>query len=105
MADWIAAGRTPFGYMEYMAERPRSHGLFGDEDCVDMNAVGQSVLEHPQPPVDGGLDRCGENTVHLSGQESQIQKKLQIEVTQGPYPPVPKLWDDVFGPKRRDYDE
>jgi len=36
---------------------------------------------------------------------SQIQKKLQIEVTQGPYPPVPKLWDDVFGPKRRDYDE
>ena len=26
----------PAGYMEYMAERPRSHGLFGDEDNVDM---------------------------------------------------------------------
>jgi len=26
----------PSGYMGYMAERPRSHGLFGDEDNVDM---------------------------------------------------------------------
>ena len=25
----------PSGYMEYMLERPRSHGLFGDEDCAD----------------------------------------------------------------------
>lgn len=29
----------PSGYMEYMAERPRSHGLFGDEDGVDLNAT------------------------------------------------------------------
>ena len=27
----------PSGYMEYMAERPRSHGLFGDADRVDLN--------------------------------------------------------------------
>lgn len=37
----------PAGYMEYMAERPRSHGLFGDEDCVDMNAVAQELNEYP----------------------------------------------------------
>ena len=37
----------PAGYMEYMAERPRSHGLFGDEDCVDMNAVAQELNKYP----------------------------------------------------------
>ena len=37
----------PAGYMEYMTERPRSHGLFGDEDCVDMNAVAQELNEYP----------------------------------------------------------
>ena len=37
----------PAGYMEYMAECPRSHGLFGDEDCVDMNAVAQELNEYP----------------------------------------------------------
>ena len=29
----------PSGYMEYMAERLRSHGLFGDEDNVDLNSA------------------------------------------------------------------
>ncbi len=29
----------PSGYMEYMADRPRSHGLFGDEDNVALNAA------------------------------------------------------------------
>ena len=37
----------PAGYMEYMLERPRSHGLFGDEDGVDMNAVAQEVNKYP----------------------------------------------------------
>lgn len=37
----------PAGYMEYMAERPRSHGLFGDEDCVDMDAVVKELNEYP----------------------------------------------------------
>ena len=37
----------PSGYMEYMTERPRSHGLFGDEDCVDMDAVAQELNEYP----------------------------------------------------------
>ena len=37
----------PSGYMEYMLERPRSHGLFGDEDCVDMNAVAQELNKYP----------------------------------------------------------
>ncbi len=27
--------QQPSGYMEYMAERPRSHGLFGDEAHVE----------------------------------------------------------------------
>ena len=37
----------PSGYMEYMAERPHSHGLFGDEDNVDMNAAMKELNEHP----------------------------------------------------------
>ena len=37
----------PSGYMEYMAERPRSHGLFGDEDAVDMSAAMKELNEYP----------------------------------------------------------
>jgi len=37
----------PSGYMEYMADRPRSHGLFGDEDCVDMDAAAKELNEYP----------------------------------------------------------
>ena len=37
----------PFGYMEYMAERPRSHGLFSDEDSVDMDAAMKELNEYP----------------------------------------------------------
>lgn len=37
----------PAGYMEYMAERPRSHGLFGDEDNVDLNSAMQELNEYP----------------------------------------------------------
>ena len=36
----------PSGYMNYMAERPRSHGLFGDEDNVDMDTVMQELNEY-----------------------------------------------------------
>ena len=35
------------GYIEYMAERPRSHGLFGDEKNVDMDAVMKELNEYP----------------------------------------------------------
>ena len=37
----------PAGYMEYMAERPRSHGLFGDEDAVNMDAAMNELNEYP----------------------------------------------------------
>ena len=37
----------PAGYMEYMAERPRSHGLFGDENNVDMDAAMKELNEYP----------------------------------------------------------
>ena len=37
----------PSGYMEYMAERPCSHGLFGDEDNVDLNAAMKELNEYP----------------------------------------------------------
>ncbi len=33
--------------MGYMAERPRSHGLFGDEDHVDLNAAMRELNEYP----------------------------------------------------------
>ena len=36
----------PSGYMEYMAERPRSHGLFGDKDNVDMDAAVKELNEY-----------------------------------------------------------
>jgi len=37
----------PAGYMEYMKERPRSHGLFGDEDSVDMDAAMEELNQYP----------------------------------------------------------
>ncbi len=37
----------PSGYMEYMAQRPRSHGLFGDQDAVDLSSAIQEVNEYP----------------------------------------------------------
>ena len=37
----------PAGYMEYMTERPRSHGLFGDEDNVDMGAAMKELNQYP----------------------------------------------------------
>ena len=37
----------PSGYMEYMTERPRSHGLFSDKDNVDMDAVMKELNEYP----------------------------------------------------------
>lgn len=37
----------PSGYIEYMAERPRSHGLFGDADRVDLSKAIREVNEYP----------------------------------------------------------
>lgn len=37
----------PSGYMEYMAERPRSHGLFGDQDTIDLTSAIREVNEYP----------------------------------------------------------
>lgn len=37
----------PSGYMGYMAERLRSHGLFGDEDNVNLDAAMQELNEYP----------------------------------------------------------
>jgi hypothetical protein len=37
----------PPGYMEYMSERPCSHGLFSDENNVDMDTVIQELNEYP----------------------------------------------------------
>ena len=36
----------PSGYMEYMAERPHSHGLFGDEDNVNLNSAMKELNEY-----------------------------------------------------------
>ncbi len=38
--------QLPSGYMEYMAERPRTHGLFGDEDNVDLDAVTSELNDY-----------------------------------------------------------
>ena len=37
----------PSGYMEYMAERPHSHGLFSDRDNIDLASAIQEVNEYP----------------------------------------------------------
>ncbi len=37
----------PSGYMEYMAGRPRSHGLFGDEEDIDLEKAIAEVNEYP----------------------------------------------------------
>ena len=37
----------PSGYVKYMAERPRSHGLFGDEENVDIDAAMKELNQYP----------------------------------------------------------
>ena len=37
----------PSGYMEYMVQRPHSHGLFGDKEDVDLTAAIQEVNQYP----------------------------------------------------------
>ena len=37
----------PSGYMEYIAQRPHSHGLFGDQDTVDLTSAIREVNEYP----------------------------------------------------------
>lgn len=39
--------QQPNRYIEYMAQRPRSHGLFGDADRVDLGKAIQEVNEYP----------------------------------------------------------
>ena len=46
----------PSGYMEYMTERPRSHGLFGDEDHVDLDAANTLAISgHTSSPSSGRM--------------------------------------------------
>ena len=35
------------GYLEYMDQRPRSHGLFGDEDVVDLDKAMSEMEDYP----------------------------------------------------------
>ncbi len=39
--------QSPSGYMEYMAQRPRSHGLFGDEDSIGMTEAVKELDGYP----------------------------------------------------------
>ncbi len=36
-------------YMKYIAERPRSHGLFSADESTDLNAVMEEVSSHHAP--------------------------------------------------------
>ena len=58
----------PSGYMEYMAERPRSHGLFGDEDNVDMDANTPATSGHTSSPSSGRTLNGWDTTTPLSGE-------------------------------------
>lgn len=37
----------PSGYMEYMESPPPSHGLFGDEDRLDIDAALKELNQYP----------------------------------------------------------
>ncbi len=39
--------QQPSGYMEYIADRPHSHGLFGDEDEINLDAAMRETNEYP----------------------------------------------------------
>ena len=46
IATWDGVELLPSGYMEYMAQRPRSHGLFSSADGVDLYAAMDEVERH-----------------------------------------------------------
>ena len=78
------------------AVRPRVAKYTKDEEEQD-----KSVASYAAPLVTSARSA---GSLRETGMGSKAEKKPQIEVAQGLYPPVSRFWDDVFGPKRRDYD-
>ena len=67
----------------------------------DEGEQDKSVASYAAPLVTSARSA---GNLRETGARSQTERKAQIEVAQGLYPPVSRFWDDVFGPKRRDYD-
>ena len=73
----------PSGYAEYMSERPRSHGLFGDEDHVDLKKV---TVE---------LDACEKNVwTHIVSLKREDAARLGYDNA--------KAWRDLIRAHRND---
>lgn len=73
----------PSGYAEYMSERPRSHGLFGDEDHVDLKKVTSE------------LDACEKNVwTHIVSLKREDAARLGYDNA--------KAWRDLIRAHRND---
>lgn len=66
----------PSGYMEYMADRPRSHGLFSDEDDVDLDAAMKEVNEYPGNIWTHIISLKRENAVRLGYDHAEQWRNL-----------------------------
>ena len=73
----------PFGYAEYMSERPHSHGLFGDEDHVDLKKITAE------------LDACEKNVwAHIVSLKREDAARLGYDNA--------KAWRDLIRAHRND---
>ena len=65
-------------YMEYIAERPRSHGLFSDVQNTDLEKAMQEVNDHPAPVWTFIYSLRREDAVRLGYNSAESWRKLLL---------------------------
>lgn len=65
-------------YMEYIAERPRSHGLFSNTECADLEKTMEEVSNHPAPVWTFIYSLRREDAVRLGYNSAESWRKLLL---------------------------
>ncbi|MCI9577246.1 MAG: sel1 repeat family protein [Oscillibacter sp.] len=65
-------------YMKYIAERPRSHGLFSNTECADLEKTMEEVSNHPAPVWTFIYSLRREDAVRLGYNSAESWRKLLL---------------------------
>jgi len=88
-------------YMRYIAERPRSHGLFSAAESTDLNAATEEVSSHPAPVWTFIYSLKREDAVRLGYDSAESWRRLllahQAELAEAmKIPPKDLRWCAAF---------
>ena len=91
----------PGGYLEYMAERPRSHGLFSTDGSADLEKTMDEINGHTGPVWTFIYSLKREDAVRLGSDSAESWRKLllahQTELAQAmKIPPKDFRWRAAF---------